>query len=276
MNYSHRFKVEPGSQVRLSAVEPDFTGTHKHKKDAEPEMDADLEKLHELQYLLYANHTRSLLIVLQGLDAAGKDGTISHVFAGFNPQGTRVHGFGVPAKEEADHDFLWRAHGPAPKKGEIVIFNRSHYEDVLVTRVHKTISSAVCEERYALINAFEKNLYAAGTKILKFYLHISEDEQLSRFKDRLDDKTRHWKISEADYIERSFFKEYLTAYEDALSRTSMPYAPWYVIPANHKWFRNLAISKIVAETLESLGMKLPPTRVDLDEIRRRYHEAKKN
>lgn len=275
MAYIERLRVEPKAEVRLDRIDPGFTGKHENKKAAQAEMERDLEKLGDLQYRLYAERERSLLICLQGLDASGKDGTIRHVFTAFNPQGARVHAFEVPTKEEADHDFLWRAHIPAPKKGEIVIFNRSHYEDVLVTRVHKLVRRSVFEERYDLINAFEKNLSAAGTTVLKFFLHISEDEQLRRFKDRLDDPARYWKISDADYIERSFFKEYLKAYEDALSRTSTTYAPWFIIPANHKWFRNLAISKIVAETLESLGMKLPPTRVDLDEIRRRYHAAKK-
>jgi PPK2 family polyphosphate:nucleotide phosphotransferase len=216
-----------------------------------------------------------LLICLQGLDAAGKDGTIGHVFAALNPQGARVHAFQVPSEEEADHDFLWRAHVHAPRKGEIVIFNRSHYEDVLVVRVHNLVPESVWSQRYDLINDFEKNLTAAGTTILKFYLHISEDEQLRRFKDRLDDPGRRWKISEADYIERSYFKQYLTAYEAVLSQTSTTHAPWFVIPANHKLFRNLAVSRIVAETLESFGMTLPPPTVDIDDIRRRYHAAER-
>jgi PPK2 family polyphosphate:nucleotide phosphotransferase len=274
MSSRDRFRVEPNARVRLAGVDPDFKGKHENKKAAADEMERDLDRLRDLQYLLYAEHNRSLLICLQGLDAAGKDGTIRHVFGAFNPQGARVHAFDVPSKEEADHDFLWRAHVPVPKKGEIVIFNRSHYEDVLVVRIHKLVPRKVWQERYELINSFERNLAAAGTIILKFYLHISEEEQLSRFKDRLDDPARHWKISEADYVERSFFKEYLRAYEDVLSLTSTAYAPWYIIPANHKWFRNLAISKIVGETLESLGMKFPPTHVDLAEIRRRYHAAK--
>jgi PPK2 family polyphosphate:nucleotide phosphotransferase len=275
MSYRDRFGVEPNAHVRLAEVDPDFKGKHENKKAAADEMERDLDRLRDLQYLLYAEHNRSLLICLQGPDAAGKDGTIRHVFGAFNPQGARVHAFDVPSKEEADHDFLWRAHVVAPKKGEIVIFNRSHYEDVLVVRIHKLVPENVWQERYELINSFERNLAAAGTMILKFYLHISEEEQLRRFKDRLDDRTRHWKISEADYVERSFFKEYLRAYEDALSRTSTSYAPWYIIPSNHKWFRNLAISKIVAEALESFGMKFPPTHVDLAEIRRRYHAAKR-
>jgi len=271
VNYHDLFKVEPNAHVRLSKIDPDFKGKHENKKAAEGEMDTDVQKLHKLQYQLYAEHTHSLLICLQGIDAAGKDGTISHVFGALNPQGARVHGFGVPSKEEADHDFLWRAHIPAPKKGEIVIFNRSHYESVLVGRVHKLVPEKVVRERYELINCFEENLHAAGVRILKFYLHISEDEQLDRFKDRLDDPSRHWKISEADYTERSFWPDYMAAYEETLSRTSTEHAPWFIIPANYKLFRNLAVAKIVVELLEGLKMSLPPTTVDIAEIRRKYH-----
>jgi PPK2 family polyphosphate:nucleotide phosphotransferase len=190
-----------------------------------------------------------------------------------NPQGARVRGFKAPTHEEAAHDFLWRIHNATPAKGEVVIFNRSHYEDVLVVRVHKLVPKDVWSERYDLINEFERNLIKNGTHILKFYLHISEDEQLSRFKQRLDDPSRHWKISDADYAERKFWPEYRQAYEEALSRTSTKHAPWFVIPANHKWFRNLAVSRIVAETLESLDMKFPEPTVDIEEIRRQYHAA---
>jgi PPK2 family polyphosphate:nucleotide phosphotransferase len=274
MSYRDLFRVNPGSTVRLSEIDPNFTDKHEDKASADAERERDTEKLRQLQYLLYAEHARMLLICLQGIDASGKDGTIGHVFGALNPVGARAHAFTVPSREEADHDFLWRAHVRAPAKGEIVIFDRSHYEDVLVVRVHKLVPDAVWSARYELINDFEKNLTAAGTTVLKFYLHISTDEQLRRFKDRLDDPTRHWKISEADYTERAFFPQYLQAYEDALSRTSTAHAPWFVIPANRKWFRNLAVSKIVVETLESLGMAFPPTTVDIEEIRRRYHAAK--
>ena len=274
MSYRDLFRVHPDKKVRLSEIDPDFKDKHADKAAAAAEIECDNKKLADLQYLLYAEHKRSLLICLQGVDASGKDGTIQHVFGALNPQGARVHGFKVPSQEEADHDFLWRAHAQAPAKGEIVIFNRSHYEDVLVVRVHNLVPKAVWSERYQLINDFEKNLASAETTILKFYLHISEDEQLRRFEGRLDDPTRRWKISEADYTERAFFKEYVKAYEDALNATSTPYAPWFVIPANHKWFRNLAVSKIVVETLESLGMTFPETKVDVAELRKRYHASK--
>jgi len=274
VSYRKRFIVEPGQRVRLSDLDPGFKGKHDDKAEAAGEVERDNEKLAALQYLLYADNKRSLLICLQGLDASGKDGTIAHVFRALNPQGARVHAFKVPSQEEAAHDFLWRVHSQAPARGEIVIFNRSQYEDVLVARVHSLVPKAVWSKRYDLINDFEKNLADAGTTILKFYLHISKDEQLKRFKTRLDDPERNWKISEADYTERSYFEQYLEAYEDALERTSTPHAPWFAIPSDHKWFRNLAVSKIVVETLESMPLTLPAPTVDLDDIRRKYHAAK--
>ncbi|HTX55975.1 MAG TPA: polyphosphate kinase 2 family protein [Candidatus Acidoferrales bacterium] len=273
MSYRKQFAVRDGKSVSLSAIDPGFTAKHEDKHHAAAETEEDGEKLFRLQYLLYANDARSLLIVLQGLDAAGKDGTIAHVFRWLNPQGARVHSFKQPTPPERAHDFLWRVHAQTPQRGEIVIFNRSHYEDVLAVRVHKLVPKAIWSQRYDLINAFERGLAGAGTTILKFYLHMSEAEQLERFKKRLDDPTRRWKISEADYTERSYFKEYLSAYEEVLERTNTPYAPWYVIPSDHKWFRNLAVSKIVVEALEDLHLDLPPTSVDLADIRRRYHQA---
>jgi PPK2 family polyphosphate:nucleotide phosphotransferase len=274
MSYRKRFIVPSEERVALDQIDPAFRGKPKNKSEAAAEMERDSEQLSDLQYLLYAGNERSLLIVLQGLDASGKDGTIGHVFRSLNPQGARVHAFKEPSKEELAHDFLWRAHLPAPKRGEIVIFNRSHYEDVLIVRVHDLVPKSVWSKRYELINEFEKNLAEAGTTILKFYLHVSAEEQLKRFKDRLDDPLRQWKISEADYTERSYFADYLRAYEDVFAKTSTPHAPWFIIPSDHKWFRNLAVSKIVVETLDSLEMKLPRTTVDLGDIRRKYDEAK--
>ena len=268
MNYSERFGVKPGSNVKLDEMDPDFTAEHK-KKASEANLAQYTQKLRDLQYLLYAEGTRSLLICLQALDTGGKDGTINHVLGAMNPQGTRVHSFKVPSGEEAAHDFLWRIERQAPAKGEVVIFNRSHYEDVLVARVHHLVPPKVWSKRYDLINAFEKNLVTNCTHILKFFLHISEDEQLRRFKQRLGEPTRQWKISESDYKEREFWKDYRKAYEDALSRTSTKHAPWFIIPANHKWFRNLAVSRIVAENLESLKMKPPPPSVDIEDIKRK-------
>jgi PPK2 family polyphosphate:nucleotide phosphotransferase len=273
MRYSDRFKVAPASRVKLAEVDPSFKDKHDNKASAEAELAEHARRLRELQYLIYAENRRSVLICLQAPDAAGKDGTIAHVLGAMNPQGTRVHAFKVPSAEEAAHDFLWRAHLHAPARGEVVIFNRSHYEDVLVVRVHDLVPEEVWAKRYATINDFERDLVANGTHILKFFLHISQEEQLDRFKERLDDPARQWKISESDYSERALWPAYVAAYEDALARTSTEHAPWYVIPSNHKWFRNLAVSRIVVEALEDLGMKLPKPNVDIDDIRRRYHQA---
>ena len=273
MDYCDMFRVKPGSKVRLHKIAPDFRDKHEDKESAEIEIAQYDQKMRNLQYLMYAENRRSLLICLQAMDAAGKDGTIIHVFDAMNPQGTRVHAFKAPSVEEAEHDFLWRVHKCTPAKGEVAIFNRSHYEDVLVARVHQLVPREVWSKRYDLINEFEKNLVENGTHILKFYLHISEDEQLRRFKQRLDDPARHWKISDSDYAERKLWKEYQEAYEDALGKTSTRHAPWFVIPANHKWFRNLAVSRVVTETLESFDMKFPAPAVNIDEIRRQYHAA---
>jgi len=273
MNYRKMFRVKPGSKVRLGKIDPSFTAEHKDKKSALAAVEKLDGELRALQYLLYAEGQRSLLVCLQALDAAGKDGTINHVLGSMNPQGTRVHGFKVPSHEEAQHDFLWRIEQQAPKKSEIVIFNRSHYEDVLVTRVHNLVPKKTWEARYTMINDFEQRLAASGTHILKFFLHISPEEQLRRFKQRLDDPARHWKISDGDYTERGFWDDYTAAYEDALSQTSTAHAPWFVIPANNKWFRNLAVARIVVETLAALDMQFPAPTVDINEMRRKYHSA---
>ena len=273
MDYRRKFVVEPGGEVRLAKIDPSFTGDHHSHKTAAAEILKHVERMDRLQYRLYADASQSLLIVLQALDAAGKDGVIRHLFSGMNPQGTAVAAFKQPTPIEHAHDFLWRAHAAAPRKGQVVIFNRSHYEDVLVVRVHKLAPRSVWSKYYGLINDFEKLLEQNGTRILKFYLHISPEEQLARFKQRLDDPARNWKISESDYAERELWPQYVEAYEEALARTSTKHAPWHVIPANHKWFRNLAVSQIVADTMDEMGLKLPPTRVDLAEIRRKYHAA---
>jgi PPK2 family polyphosphate:nucleotide phosphotransferase len=271
VKYIERFRVEPGSKVVLDDVDASFKDRHESHDHALPEIEAYRHKLRELQYLLYAEGKRSLLICLQGRDAAGKDGTIIHVLGAMNPQGCTVTGFKLPSKEEAAHDFLWRYHKAAPAAGQVAIFNRSHYEDVLVVRVHDLVPKKVWSKRYALINDFEKMLHARGTHILKFYLHIEADEQLRRFKERIDDPTHHWKISEGDYAERQYWDDYTEAFEAALSKCSSKHAPWFVIPSNHKWFRNLAISRIVTETLESLNMGFPEPTVDIDQIKRKYH-----
>lgn len=271
MNYIERFRVKPGSKVDLSQVDAGFKDKHESHEHALPEIEAYSQKLHDLQYLMYAEGKRSLLICLQGRDAAGKDGTINHVLGAMNPQGCPVTGFKVPSKEEAAHDFLWRYHQHTPAKGQVAIFNRSHYEDVLVVRVHDLVPKAVWSKRYAHINNFEKLLYDNDTHILKFYLHIDAEEELERFKMRIDDLARHWKISEGDYAERPFWDAYTAAFEDALGKCSTQHAPWFIIPSNHKWFRNLAISRIVSEYMESLKMEFPAPTVDIDEIKKKYH-----
>ncbi|MCP5227420.1 polyphosphate kinase 2 family protein [Accumulibacter sp.] len=273
MDYRKQFFVSPGRKLKLAGIDPAHTAGQASAEEALPEIEKNVTRMAELQALLYADGNQSLLVVLQALDAAGKDGVVRHLFSGMNPQGTSVFGFKQPSAEEAAHDFLWRAHRRTPARGEIVVFNRSHYEDVLVVRVHKLVPKPVWSGRYELIQDFEKLLVANGTRILKFFLHISPEEQLARFKQRLDDPARNWKISEGDYSEREFWADYVEAYEEALSKTSSKDAPWYVIPANHKWFRNLAISQIITDTMEEMGLKLPPTRVDLKEIAEKYHAA---
>ncbi len=273
MKYCEKFRVKPGSTVELNQIDAGFKDAHENQTSALGELENYTQRLRELQYLLYAEDKRSLLIILQAMDAGGKDGSINHFLGNMNPQGARVYGFKTPSAEEADHDFLWRIHQAAPRRGRVAIFNRSHYEDVLVTRVHNLVPKKVWSKRYDRINDFEKNLVENNTHILKFYLHISKDEQLHRFKQRLEDPARHWKISESDYREREYWDKYTQAFEEALSKCSTKHAPWYIIPANHKWFRNLAISQIVVDTLESLKMEFPPPTVDIKEIEERYHKA---
>ncbi|HET7263194.1 MAG TPA: polyphosphate kinase 2 family protein [bacterium] len=275
MNYRERFRVAPGTRVKLNEIDPAFKDRYAHRRDAADELEHYRKRLRELQDLLYAERRRSLLICLQGMDTGGKDGTINHVLSAMNPQGCRVAVFHAPTSEELAHDFLWRIHRAVPARGEVVVFNRSHYEDVLVVRVHNLVPKDVWSVRYDRINAFERGLADQDTHILKFYLHISKEEQLARFQDRLDDPAKRWKISEADYAERKFWDDYMAAYEDALSRCSTEYAPWFLVPAGHKWFRNLAVARIVVEHLEDLRMGYPKPAVDIEHIRREYHAAKK-
>ncbi len=273
MGYREEFIVNLGAKLHLDRIDPAYKGRHESHEKAAPDIAASLERMDRLQYLLYADASQSLLVVLQALDAAGKDGVIRHLFTGMNPQGTRVVGFKQPSAEESAHDFLWRVHQHAPARGEVVIYNRSHYEDVLVVRVHELVPRETWSRRYELINDFERILVANGTHILKFFLHISPSEQLNRFKQRLDDPQRQWKISESDYAERQLWPKYIEAYEEAIERTSTSAAPWFVIPADHKWFRNLAIAQIISDAMEDMGLKIPPPRVDLAKIRNKYHAA---
>jgi PPK2 family polyphosphate:nucleotide phosphotransferase len=275
VNYLERFRVPPGTKVKLKDIDPAFKDHHESRKDAAEEIEHYAKRLCELQDLLYAGRRLSILICLQAMDTGGKDGTIRHFLGAMNPQGCRVAAFREPSAEELAHDFLWRVHRVAPARGEVVIFNRSHYEDVLIVRVHNLVPKNVWSARYNLINGFEQDLIEHDTHILKFYLHVSKEEQLARFKDRLDDPPKRWKISEADYTERKFWDDYMAAYDDALSRCSTEHAPWFIIPSNHKWFRNLAVARIVVEYLELQKMTYPKPTVDLEHIRREYHAAKK-
>ena len=274
MDYRKLFVVKPGAQVKLAKLDPDYTGKHLSEDHARADTEKYLHKLNELQHLMYSEAKHALLIVLQALDAGGKDGTVRHVLGAMNPQGTTVAVFKQPTAEELKHDFLWRVHSHAPARGMVTAFNRSHYEDVLVVRVHKLVPEKIWSGRYDFINQFEKRLHRENnTHILKFFLHISKQEQLQRFHQRLLDPARNWKISEADYQERECWDDYIKAYEEIFARTSTKYAPWYTIPANQKWFRNLAVSQIIAATMEEIGMQLPKPQVDLEMIRRRYHQA---
>jgi len=273
MDYRKKFIVAPDKKLRLGEIDPDDTRDQVSDSAAAELTEHYRQKLAEMQTLLYAENKRALLIVLQAMDAGGKDGTISHVMRAMNPQGVTVSRFEAPSPDERAHDFLWRVHMKVPRRGQVGVFNRSHYEDVLITRVHKEIDKATCDSRYDQIRNFEAELIDNGTHILKFFLHISKEEQLARFAQRLEDPQRNWKISEADYTERAFWDDYMAAYEAAIGATSAKHAPWFVIPSNHKWFRNLAISQIIAETMADFGMEYPKPIVDLAKIRRDYHAA---
>jgi PPK2 family polyphosphate:nucleotide phosphotransferase len=273
-DYHKKLIVKPESKIRLKHFDPGYRGKHESHKSALSEIQENLVKMDQLQYCMYAENKHSLLIVLQGLDAAGKDGVVRHVLTGMNPEGCVCSNFKQPTKEELAHDFLWRVHPHVPAKGTVAIFNRSHYEDVLVARVHQLVPEKVWSKRYDEINDFERLIVTENdTTILKFFLHISKEEQLARFKKRLDDPDRQWKISDSDYKEREYWGDYVKAFEDVLNRTSTDHAPWFIIPSNHKWFRDLAISQIIVRQMKNLDMQLPKPTVNLAEIRREYHQA---
>ena len=268
-----RFRVETGKRVKLSKRDPDDTAGF-DKADCDGTLEKNIQRLFDLQTLLAASDKYAVLVVLQAMDAGGKDGTIRHVMTGLNPQMCRVTSFKVPTQEEQQHDFLWRIHKAMPRRGEIGIFNRSHYEDVLVARVHKLVSKPVWSERFEQINRFEKIMEQNNVVIFKFFLHISREEQAQRLEARLDDPHKNWKISDADFKERNYWDEYTAAYEDALSECSTRHAPWYVIPSNKKWFRNLAVSQILVDAMTSWKMKYPPPVVDLSKLRRQLRAGK--
>lgn len=253
-----RYLVKPGEKIRLDDFDPDTTSGFDGSKEAGKKLIASYtDRLDDLQTLLYAQHEHKVLVIIQAMDTGGKDSTIRHIFSGVNPQGVRVASFKVPTPEEMDHDFLWRVHKQVPGKGEITIFNRSQYEDVLVVRVHSLVPEAVWKGRYEQINHFEKMLAETGTVILKFFLHISKDEQKARLIERRDDPKKRWKFNPGDLKERALWIDYMEAYEDAINRTSTEWAPWIVVPANHNWYRDLIVSHFLVQTLDHLKMTYP-------------------
>lgn len=256
------YRVKPDSQLNLDTCDPDDTGEYKKTDQGKEKAKAItvqlIGRLEELQERLYANGNRAVLIVLQGMDTSGKDGTIKSVMSGVNPQGCKVVTFKTPSPEELDHDFLWRVHQKAPSKGQIGIFNRSHYEDVLITRVHGWVSDKVVKQRFNQIKEFEELLHESGTTILKFFLHISKDEQKERLEERIRDPEKRWKFNEGDLEERKLWKNYMDAFEDVMAATSTDHAPWYIVPANRKWYRNLVVADRVVDALEDMKLKTPP------------------
>jgi PPK2 family polyphosphate:nucleotide phosphotransferase len=263
-----RLRLTPGESVELSKRDAADTSTWPAgKRKAEAALPRLRIELDRLQELFYADARRGLLVILQGMDTSGKDGVIRHVFEGVNPQGVRVSSFKQPTPEELSHDFLWRIHRDAPAKGEVVIFNRSHYEDVLIARVHHLVPHKVWSKRFDAINAFEHELAEEGNVVLKFFLHIDRDEQARRLLDRVNDPTKRWKLSAADFYERKYWDEYQSAYEDVLERTNTPWAPWYLLPSNHKWFRNLVISAILVGQFREMKLRYPEPRVPLSSLK---------
>ncbi len=263
-----RFLVKPGSRVRLRRLDPADTRPFDAKEQVDGRLAKDLTRLFRLQELFYAEQRWSLLLVFQAMDAAGKDSVIKHVMSGLNPQGTAVASFKAPSARELAHDFLWRVNNELPERGSIGVFNRSHYEEVLVVRVHpellgrqhlpaELVTKKIWEQRYEDINGFERHLARSGTIIRKFFLHVSKNEQRRRFLERLDDPAKNWKFSIADEHERERWGDYMEAYEEMLGATSTKCAPWYVIPADQKWFTHLAVARIIVETLEGLRLAFP-------------------
>jgi len=275
------FRVEPGSRVKLKDFDPGSTGSFKSKEAAAGKLQKDVARLAELQDVLYAEDSRALLLVFQAMDAAGKDGVIKHVMSGVNPQGCQVFSFKAPSAEELDHDYLWRCSKSLPERGRIGIFNRSYYEEVLVVRVHPEYlrgerlpdldEEKIWKRRFDEINCYERYLTQNGITVLKFFLHVSKEEQKKRFLDRIGQPEKNWKFSAADVKERGHWDAYMRAYEEAITGTSTDWAPWYVIPADHKWFTRLLVADIIVTTMESMDLKYPEVTAD---HRRSLAEAK--
>ena len=273
MPLADHLAVPHGTPFRLADLDPrgkdrlqKHTGAPDSKEAAQAALETDIAAIADLQYRLWAENRRALLLILQGMDTSGKDGVVRHVFSGVNPTGVRVTSFKKPSEIELDHDFLWRIHAATPARGEVGIFNRSHYEDVLVVRVHGLVPEPIWRARYETINAFESLLASGGTTIVKCFLHISRDEQRRRLKDRLEEPDKRWKFQEADIEERKHWDDYQAAYEDALTRCSTPIAPWLVIPSDHKWLQRWAIGRVVRETLEGMGPRIPKPRIDVSRM----------
>lgn len=268
MKLKSPYLVKPGSKVRLAQLSTDDTGKLLDSDAAEPVLESDRRKLDELQEVLFASQKKAILIVLQGMDTAGKDGAIRHIFSGVNPQGCNVASFKVPTSLESRHDFLWRCHVEVPPRGMIGIFNRSHYEDVLSPRVHGTMSGKEARRHLDDINAWEKTLCDNDVVILKFFLHISQKEQTERLQARIDEPDKHWKLSPSDFAERIYWDDYMDAYEEIFEASSHKHAPWFIIPSDHKWYRNVVISGILVEALQGLHLGYPeptfdPSGIDL-------------
>jgi PPK2 family polyphosphate:nucleotide phosphotransferase len=261
-----KLMVIEGKKINLQRLSPDYNFSIDEEK-AEYVLKQNLKKrMSELQYRLYAERKNGLLIVFQGIDTSGKDSTIRHVISAFNPQSCAVKAFKEPTTEDLSHDFLWRIHKRAPSRGEIVVFNRSHYEDIIQPRVHKTIHKSIWLQRYEHINAFEKCLSDNSIKIIKFFLHISKEEQRKRLEERMNDPSKQWKVSESDITERKFWNNYTVTYQDIINRCSNLWAPWYIIPANKKWFRNLVVALVIGDTLERMKPKFPKPTINLSKM----------
>ncbi|HWQ46896.1 MAG TPA: polyphosphate kinase 2 family protein [Longilinea sp.] len=269
------YRVKPGKDFRIDDIDPDNSGDWKGRKEEAKVRQIELtEKLDALQEQLYAEGKHKVLVVIQGMDASGKDGTIRKVFEGINPQGVRVASFKSPSPLELSHDYLWRVHQVVPAKGQIVIFNRSHYEDVLIVRVHKWIDEKEVQRRLRQIRDFEQLLADEGTTILKFHLRISKEEQKKRFIERIETPEKNWKFNPGDLGERTLWKDYMNAYEDAIRETSTEAAPWYVVPADHEWYRDLLITSVLVDTLENFKMTYPKPSEDLTPYKKQLEEEK--
>jgi PPK2 family polyphosphate:nucleotide phosphotransferase len=263
---SRSFWVRTGDKFKLADIDPGDTGAFERREDVEDEMEKLRKRLEDNQEMLYAGQSRAVLFVFQGMDTSGKDGVIRNVFTSFNPQGLSVYSFKAPTAEESAHDFLWRAHRVIPAKGYIAAFNRSYYEEVLITRVHKTVDDAEAKRRFKHINHFESMLTDSGVKVVKIFLHISKEFQLEKLRSRLVDPNKHWKFDKNDLVERKSWNKYRKAYEEAIRNCASPESPWYVVPADNRWFRDYAVMQIVADTLDGLDLSYPAPDPELKNI----------